>query len=290
MSILEKMDDPELMVRENDAGELEFRGKRKAFGVTKDAEIFLPVDRVEKPKKWEALSKDFTEAVGLVQHCVSKDESKFSLTCIHLHPQHVEACDNYQILRCKVKTGIGDEPILVRGSSLSPIVNLAMDRICITPKWMHFRNQDGLIYSCRRYAEDYPTLDKQIGFKGHHITIPKGLAEASDRAAIFAFDKTGEALVEVSIKDDKIRIIGRGLSGWFKEIKSIKYSGPPMEFNIAPELLKHVSEKYTDAQITDGRLKVTGGSWEYVTVLGQPKAEEEEEEQEDGDKDEEDKE
>ena len=276
LAILEKMDDPELLVEENDKGEVEFRGKRKAFGVIKESEIFLPVDKVEMPEKWKPLPKEFTEAVGLVHHCVSSDESRFLLTCIHIHPEYIEACDNLQVMRVMVSTEIKN-PILVRGSSLEQIVSLGMDEVALTKTWIHFKNQQGLIFSCRRYAEDYPSMDKFISFKGHSITIPKGLAEASDRAAIFAMDKTGEPLVQVTIKGDKIRILGEGLSGWFKEVKKVAYDGPPMEFVIAPELLKHISEEYKDAQIAEGRLKVVGGSWEYVTVLGKPKEEGEEE-------------
>jgi DNA polymerase III sliding clamp (beta) subunit (PCNA family) len=280
LAILEKMDDPELTVGENDEGELEFKGKRKRFGVTKDAEIFLPVDKVEMPEKWRELPKEFTEAVGLVQHCVSTDESRFLLTCIHLHPDYIEACDNLQVMRCQIKTGLKDS-VLVRGTSLGHIVSLGMDKIALTKAWIHFRNQQGLVFSCRRYAEDYPGLDKIISFKGHSIGIPRGLADASDRAAIFAVDKAGDALVTVTIKDRMIRIVGEGLSGWFKEVKKVNYEGPPMEFLIAPELLKHISEKYTDAQITEDKLKVLGGSWEYVTVLGKPKAEDDEASEED---------
>lgn len=277
LAILEKIDDPELVVEENEKGEVEFRGKRKGFGVTKESEIFLPVDKVETPEKWRTLPKEFTEAIGLVRHCVSSDESRFLLTCIHIHPEYIEACDNLQVMRCMAGTGLKDS-ILVRGTSLEQIVSLGMDEVSLTKSWIHFKNQQGLVFSCRRYAEDYPSLDKFISMKGHSITIPKGLAEASDRAAIFAVDKAGDPYVQVTIKGGKIRILGKGLSGWFREVKKVSYDGPPMEFVIAPELLKRISEEYKDAQLTEGRLKVVGGSWEYVTVLGKPKEEGEEEE------------
>ena len=276
LNILEKLDDPELKVRENEQGELEFRGQGKGFGVTKDTEIFLPIDRVEMPEKWHPLPKEFTEAVGLVQHCISTDESRFLLTCIHLGPEYIEACDNLQVMRCKVKTGLKNS-VLVRGTSIKSITSLGMDQAAMTKSWIHFRNQAGLIFSCRRYTENYPSLDKIISSEGHPIVIPKGLAEASDRAAVFAQDKSGDPLVTVSISNGVIRLKGEGLSGWYREVKKTSYEGPPIEFVIAPELLKHISERYSDAQIGEDRLKVVGGGWEYVTVLGQKKDEEKEE-------------
>lgn len=278
LAILEKLDDPDLKVRENEKGELEFRGKRKGFGITKDAEIHLPIDRVEVPKKWHELPKEFIEGIGLVQHCVSTDESRFLLTCIHLSPEFIEACDNLQIMRCYVKTGLKGS-VLVRGTSLAHITSLGMDKMSLTKSWIHFKNQQGLVFSCRRYTEDYPSLDKLISFKGHPIVIPKGLSQASDRAAVFAMDKAGDPLMTVTISNQMIRILGEGLSGWYKEVKKIDYEGPPMEFLIAPALLKHISENYSDAQITDIKLKVAGGGWEYVTVLGRKPAEDEADEE-----------
>ncbi len=274
LAILEKMDDPELEVLENEKGELEFRGKGRRFGVLKDAEIFLPIDRVEMPEKWRALPKEFTEAIGLVQHCVSQDESRFLLTCIHIAPEWIEACDNMQMMRCPVDTGLKGS-VLVRGTSLQHLVALGMDQMALTKNWVHFQNQLGLVFSCRRYAEQYPDLEAILKFEGSPIIIPKGMADASDRAAVFASDKSGEALVLVRLAEGRVQVVGDGVTGWYKEIKKVSYDGPPLEFLIAPELLKHIAERYSDAELTGDKLKVKGGSWVYVTVLGKKTNEEE---------------
>lgn len=281
LEILGKLTDEELKIRENEKGELEFLGKRKRFGITKDAEIFLPIDRVETPEKWKPLPKEFTEAVGLVQHCVSTDESRFVLCCVHLHPEYLEACDNLQIMRVKVATGLKSS-ILVRGTSLAHIVSLGMDEMAVTKSWVHFKNQNGLIFSCRLYREDFPNLDEQIKLKGHDITIPKGVKEASERAAVFASNKSGDPLVTVSLTTGMIEIKGEGLTGWYKERKGVSYEGPSMAFVIAPGLLMHISENHNEAKIGETKLKVNGGHWIYVTVLGKPGDAEEEEDKDDG--------
>lgn len=271
LAILEKLDDPFLRVFENEKGELEFKGKRKSFGVTKDAEIFLPIDKVETPTEWYPLQKKFVEAVGLVQHCVSTDESRFRLTCIHLAPDFIEACDNLQAMRCRFKTGL-KKPLMVRGTSLMHITALAMDKVATTKSWIHFKNQDGLIFSCRKYSEEYPELDHLIDAKGHPMDIPRGLKEASERAAIFAADKPGDPTMEVRIADGKIRILGQGLSGWYKEIKEVTYSGPPIQFYISPQLLLYItdtSETNREALLCKDRLRIKGEWWDYITVLGQ---------------------
>lgn len=280
--ILGKLEDTELSIEENANGELEFIGKRKKFGITKDAEIFLPIDRVETPDKWKPLPKEFTEAVGLVQHCVSGDESKFLLTCIHLHPEYVEACDNFQIMRVELGMGLKSS-VLVRGTSLKDLVTLAMTEVALTKSWIHFRNAAGLIYSCRRYSEDYPVLDTLLKSDGHPIVIPKGIAKASERAAVFAVDPSGESQVTVTLVPGKIRICGAGATGWYREVAKAAYDGPEMEFMISPTLLKQVSENHSEATISDNKLAVSGGHWKYVTVLSKAKAEKVEEEGEPAD-------
>lgn len=265
LEILAKLEEEELLVEETD-GELEFRGKRKMFGVVKDAEIFLPIDRVEMPDKWTPLPKEFTEAVGLVQHCASTDQSRFLLTCIHLSPDLVEACDNHQVMRVAIKTGLTSD-ILVRATSLEPLTTLGMTKVAMTKSWIHFKNEEGLVYSCRRYVEDYPVLDKLFEVKGHKVSLPKGLVQASERASVFASDKLGDPTVKVVLQEDMIEVAGEGLTGWYRERKKVSYTGPRLEFLIAPQLLQHISQKYDEAYIGTDKLRVKGERWQYASVL-----------------------
>lgn len=287
LAILEKLPDTDLKVRENEDGELEFRGKNKGFAVTKEAEVFLPIERVEKAKDWKPIPKGFMDAVRLVGHCVSTDESRFMLTCIHIHPEYIEACDNLQIMRYHVDTGV-DDSVLVRGTSLSDLTGLGVVRMAQTKTWMHFQNKDDLTFSCRQYDENYPSLEALISFKGHPIKLPESAVDATDRAEVFAADRAGDPLVHVRLTAGKMRITGKGITGWYKEDRQVEYNGPDLEFLIAPSVLKYICEKYNSCRITDEKLKAAGKDdddrlWEYVTVLGPPELEEaapkEEEEQ-----------
>ncbi len=179
-----------------------------------------------------------------------------------------------QAMRVELDTGL-DKPTLVRGTSLAFITSLGMDKISLTNSWLHFKNQQGLVFSCRRYAEDYPALDDILAVKGHAITIPKGLKEASERAAVFASDQTGDPQVLISIRDQMLLVKGEGLTGWYKEIKKLSYEGPNMEFLISPELLRQIADKYSEALLSQDKLKISGGSWKYVTVLGRRQKKEE---------------
>jgi hypothetical protein len=55
-----------------------------------------------------------------------------------------------------------------------------------------------------------------------------------------------------------------------------------MEFMIDPSLMMRIAERYSDAQISDEKLRITGKSgdtkWEYITVLAAADDEHEERE------------
>lgn len=270
LQFLEKANDPVFMVRENENGELEFKGKNKVSAIQKEAEIHLPVDKVERPEEedWFPVHKDFATSITRLQHCVSRDESKAVLTCVHITPKYLEACDNIAMLRCHIKTKVS-EPVLVRGTSLLNMTTLGMIEMAITPSWVHFRNKDGLVMSMRTYAEDYPDLGSILDLpSGQKVVLPQSIKEAVQRAAVFAVDIAGSPTLEIRLKPGKVAIYGTGLVGWHKEIRRIKYDGPPIRFSVSPSLFEYIADEYREAKVNGDRLKAEGSNWTYVCVLG----------------------
>jgi DNA polymerase III sliding clamp (beta) subunit (PCNA family) len=279
LTMLEQTPDPFLKVIEEDR-QIIFKGKRRAFGAAKEAEVSLPIDRVETPTDWKDLPDQFSEAVTSVKPCVCTDETKFVLTCIHITGEFLEACDNTQIMRHRCRMPDLKKPVLVRGDALTDLVHLKMTGMSVTKSWIHFQNEERLIYSVRKYADEYPDLAPLMKVSGEGIVIPKGLGEAADRAAIYAGD--GDPILMVSIAPGVLKIKSRSGMGWYREAKTISYDGPEIEFAIRPSTLRKISEKHRDAVISQTKLKVNGGSakegglFEYVTVLGIEEEEEDE--------------
>lgn len=270
MQILSKIPDDDLEIEEGDK-ELIFKGKRKRFGILRDSEIFLRIDQVGLPSKWRSLPEEVIESIKLVRHCVSADENKFLLNCIHITPDWIEACDSQQAMRCWVATGL-TSCHLVRGTSLTQIIDLHLDHFGFTENWIHFRQEmSGLVLSIRRYKDDFPELDKLFSVTGHLVTLPRSIGEVCDRAQIFSgITPSGDPLVEASISNGVIKLEGRGAGGWYKEIKKAKYDGPPLKFTITPKLLKYICEMGETFLLSQDRLKVIGGAerWNYVTAIG----------------------
>ena len=265
LSILRKLPEEELEIQAGE-GEIKIIGTKRECGVTCEAEIQLPISGVEKPGKWLALDESFKEAIDLVQHCASSDESQFALTCIHITPTYVEACDNSKMTRVKVATEIKQD-ILVRRDSIKHVALLGMTQFCETDTWIHFKNPAGLMLSCRRFIENYHDLSALLKVKGQPIHLPKGLGDAADKAAVFAQENDDKAQVLVELRPGKLRITGTGASGWYKERKELKYTGPALAFMIAPLMLIEITKNFNEAEITEGRLRVNGGKWAFVACL-----------------------
>lgn len=271
LNVLRRMPEDEIDVMV-EGGELIVKGNRRRAGICMQSEVSLPIEKVEQADDWKKLHADFTDAVYVAQQCVGKDDSNYTSTCIHLHPKFIEACDNHQAIRYPLKTRV-TQAALIRGASIKHIVSLDMTEFAETETWIHFRNPTGLVFSCRRDVQSYEDLDAILVVDGEPITLPKGLAEASEMAEIFSSENPEENEVEVQIQPNRLRVIGRGASGWFQEYKKIKYAGDPISFLIAPKLLSELVKRYSECTITETKLKVETGKFTYVAALGKTNSE-----------------
>lgn len=270
IKILGKMEEEEIEI-ELSENEFLIVGKKRKTGIRIEVEITLPIDSAEKPGKvWTPLHENFVEAIATVQECAGKDTSQFALTCVHIHPKWIEAFDNTHLARFKIKTGVGQE-CLVKRDYLKHIINLEMKEFNETETWIHFRNAAGLVLSCRRYIEDFIDLKPMINFKGESMQLPPGLADAADRAEVFSEENKDSNQLRIDLKSGKLRIKGTGNTGWYSEVKSLKYNGPDLCFYISPKLLKMLVKKHHECEVTADKMKVNGGNYVYVVSLLLPK-------------------
>jgi len=270
LEILRKHPDDELVI-ELKKNEFRLVGKKRQTGIGMESEILLPIDRIEKPKKWNELPEDFGAAVRLCIECAAKDESTYPLTCVHLTPKHMEACDGYKAIRYQIKLKLS-EPCLIRKDTITHLHDLGMTEVSETSNWLHFRNPAGLTVSCRRYVEEYKELKSILKMKGGVKTaLPKGLAGAAERARIFSMENADDDEVLIELKSNKLVISGKGVSGWHREQREIKYAGQPMSFRISPDLLTDVTTHYEECTLNSNKMEIDGGGkYRLIISLGKP--------------------
>ncbi len=168
-----------------------------------------------------------------------------------------------------MKTGIRED-LLLKRDSIKPISDLGMTHFSEGDAWIHFKNPIGLIYSVRRYLDDYPDLGPYFDVEGTPTGLPKGLVEAVALAEIFSMENAdkGSNLVKVILKGNRLQIEGEGVSGKYRSrLKKVNYKGPDITFLIAPKLLVEITKKHNEVEIAEDRLKVDGGRWRYISYL-----------------------
>jgi len=272
LAILRKLTDDTLrfnVTTGEEGTELVISGKKRRAGMTMEKEVLLPIDTVDKPKKkkWKKMPNDYADAISYVKDCAGKDQTRFSLTCIHIHPDYIEACDGYQIGRYKTNFAV-KRPVLVPKESLGYIESLGMSEIGETKNWMHFRNANGLVLSCRRYVEDYRDLTEMLDkAKGTSIKLPKGVKEAAERAEVFTDDSVSDNQIKLQLRQNEVRVSGTGTNGWYKEKRRMTYKGPKLSFFVSPALLTKLIDKYESCEIESNQLSVRLGKFQYLTVL-----------------------
>jgi len=276
LELLRRLTESELTVTFEDK-QLRIRGERRKAGIHAEEEVTLPVDSVDMPTKWRTLHNEFSEAVGIVGQCCSKDQSRFVLTCVHIHPEWLEATDNSQITRYPMKTGI-KESRLIRWSAIKSIAGADVTEFGETENWLHFRNPDGLVISCRRYLDQFPSeTSKVLNVTGDEITLPEGLSDAVARASIFSKNSAEkEEQVEIHLKPGAMRLEGRGFEGWYVESKKIIYNGAEVKFSTTPKLLVELVKRSNQCILGDRKLKVQTEKFVYVacTIVGKDKEKE----------------
>jgi DNA polymerase III sliding clamp (beta) subunit (PCNA family) len=266
LEVLRKMTEDEIEINFDDS-EFRVRGKRREAGIRLEKDIVLPIRTVEQTEDWNSLPDDFDQAVQLVSQCTSKDESQFRLTCIHITPDELQATDNYQLSQYKTSVPISGST-LVRRDSLKAIVDLGMDQIAETENWLHFKNQNGLVVSCRRYeVEKFPDFSNIIEFTGEKTKLPTGISDAVEKAQIFSSENLDTDLILVELKSGKLRIRGEGSNGWFTEVRKVTYSGNDLSFRIAPKLLIQLCNQHDECELNENLIKVQFDNFTYVTSL-----------------------
>jgi hypothetical protein len=149
---------------------------------------------------------------------------------------------------------------------------MEMKQFSETKQWLHFRNDTGLVMSCRRYSDSYPVLDELAKVSGNKIQLPKGLADVADRAEIFSMENN-ENNVQVDLKPGWVSVKGEGNHGWHRGRKKIKYSGQTLSFMVHPKMLAQLVKQHSECELCTKNqmaLKAELGDLVFVTSLANP--------------------
>lgn len=269
-----KVKELEVEFKEN---ELSVKSKSAKAGITMESEISLAVDEIGIPKKkdWIDLPKNFVEGLKFCMFSASTDSTKPVLTCLRLKGKYITSCDNYRLTKFdmgkKGKVAFAEE-VLLPSRAAKELIRHKAYQIAVTGSWVHFKigKVDGgdVVFSCRGLKGKYPNVKKLLDVEGFEITLPEKTKAILDRAGIFASgDFNQDTQVELTLKDGKMHIFGKGDAGWFKERTKIDYDGKEFSFVIHPEFLSDTLDLLNKVTVGEGALKLEGEKFVHVVCL-----------------------
>jgi hypothetical protein len=246
------------------------KGIRKEACIRIETDIKLYAGDAGTASDWKPLPESFSDAVNVTRECAGTNKQEPMLTYIHMASSFIEATDRSQVVRYNINLPIDD--CLIRADSIEGAIPLDMCEVAKDFSWVHFRNAEGVIYSCRRFIGDYPDLGMFVEVvKGKDIQLPKDLSDVVAKAEIFSTEGSRGNYVTVELSRGRVVFAGYGVSGWYKELRQIDYDGDDIKFLIAPKLLVAISKKSTMCSIMPGRLHVKSGPFAYVTCVLLPR-------------------
>jgi len=268
LEILKKLPDDEIRVSQTD-NYLQILGKggRKSKHALQ-SEIRLPINMIERPTEdWVEIHPKFCEAVGLVHHSALKEDSLSNLVFVHINPDFVEACDNAQLTRYTLKTGVS-KSLLINQEDIRHISKLHMTHLCETDSWVHFKNDNGLILSCRRHTMEFPDLSAPLELENPtKASLNPKISRAVDTAMVFSKEQTDSNNVRVELTTNRMLIVGTGITGEYSEPPKVEYNGPDIKFLINPKTLLDLVKKQTEIEIVEDRIRIKGDDYVHIICL-----------------------
>lgn len=268
---LTKVKTEEIELEEKD-NQIVLKNGRANVGFIVAKEINLPLDEEVAVKgDWKKLPKEFTKALTFTADVCSKDQSDPKLVCVHVNEEgFVEGSDKYRIAQYKMKVKMPVPTTLLPATSAKEIIKMNPTKIASGKGWVHFKNEEDTILSCRIFNEAYvntaPIL--KTPKNGIEVTFPEELPEILEKARIFAERKSIiDENVDITLKKKTIVVESKSETGWFKESAPIDYKGDSITFSTTPYLLKDILKDTQSCAIFKDRLKFESDNWIYITAL-----------------------
>ncbi len=264
---------------EPNGGQLVITAGRSKAGLVMEAEVRLPIDEeIGEVKEWKNLPDGFTEALAFCYPCCSRDMSRPVFTCVSVGKKEVQATDTYQAVRYELSDVLPVQPFLIPSSSVKELVKYDVKEIAEGGNWIHFRTDDGTIFSSRTVENEFPETSHIFRVEGKEFVFPQGTEEVLRRAEVFSkseIETEKLPVVRVGIENGKMSFRAKNEYGWFEELIEIEYNGKPVLFSIGIEFLQDMLAKLRQCMIGEGKICFSGDNWKHVIAIMASKGDEE---------------
>ena len=262
-----KTEETEINHKDN---ELVFKAGRIKAGIILHKEINLPLEEIdEKQGEWKKLPKDFTQGLKFVVGSCSSDMSSQIITCVNITGNTVSGSDRFRIARYEFKKDLPFET-LIPAKTVKDLINFKPALVAKgSGGWLHFKDAQDVVFSCRILNEKYPNCDFLFEMKKPRVVaLPPSLPEILERVTIFTDGDTQlDERVSVSFLKNKMVVESSSAVGWIKETEKIEYSDKDLDFIISPYLFRDIVKNNNTMKVTKDKVMFEDKNWKYVAAL-----------------------
>lgn len=197
-----KSDDIELTIDEAiniKAGKATASFAKNDFILNKAKELPLHV-----PETFDALPKDFVQAMKMCQYSVGKDKSFEALTYLYVHKNRAASTDNYRVSQYLMGDEL-KEDLYIPGEALKYLISYDVVEYKLADGAIYFKGRDNAVFITRTGSLPFPEYESYMERQGLELEFPVAMKEMVDTASV-----TVDGIVEVD-KNVKIEIANNNI-------------------------------------------------------------------------------
>jgi hypothetical protein len=139
-----------------------------------------------------------------------------------------------------------------------------------TEGWVHFRNEQGTVFSARVFVDEFPDVSFLLGVTGISFEMPEETRDILEIISIFSKgDFSSDEYATVSLQNRSMKIWGENrYGGYSKKCKAPSYNeDKEISFIVNPSFLRDILEHLKDVIIGETALKFEGEKFVHVVCL-----------------------
>lgn len=236
-----------------------------------DEEITERINLISKSisgVKWKKLPSNFLESASMCAFAASKLDAEQIMSCLYFNEKECMATDNDRFAIAPIEGKI--DTMFFKASQITNLRDINPDKYVVTKAWVHFKNEEGCIFSIRRIEGTFPEeLKDAFDFDGTTVTLSENILEGTDLASIFV--DSMEPTITIRITKGMCIVSVTSDGGGSKHRSKVDYDGTDIVFTLNPEFLKEMLKHSTTIVIDDdrSRAKLSAGDFSMLTSLMQ---------------------
>jgi hypothetical protein len=196
----------------------------------------------------------------------SKDMTKGKGTCVCINQESLISSDEARISLYTLPKPTGFYT-LIPARSVADLVNFDITQVNLQKNWIHFKTEDGVIFSARVMEDTYPDVLEHFDVQGTELMLPKELKALVESVVFMAEGQIDlDKRVEVIVEKDKIKCKAEKTVGKIEDYVEFE-SDKEFHFFINPFFLSQVLDKATTMIATDNVAYFQSENFEHVISL-----------------------